>query len=130
MSAVRIKKAQIPIVKQRILDRRQNFLCAICDLPITVATGCLDHDHSTGAVRGVLCRNCNGIEGKIKNLVTRARRGHTYEQYLVRVIKYWRLHATNTTGLLHPLHLDEEEKRIKRNTKARASRLRAKKGKR
>lgn len=125
----RIKTSEIVIVKQRILERRQNFLCELCGIPLTIKTACLDHDHFTGAIRGCLCRNCNGIEGKIKNLVNRARRGQPFGFYLERVIRYWKIHETNTTGLLHPLHLDEEEKRVKRNARARAARLKVKKGK-
>jgi len=115
----RITTAEIPIVKRAILDKRQNWACAFCPNPLTVLTGRLDHDHSTGRVRGVLCNNCNGIEGKIKNLVNRGRKGMAPQDYLGKVILYWIQHSTDQTGLLHPTHLDAEEKRIKRNTKAR-----------
>ena len=125
----RITLKQIPLVKQRILERRQDYKCELCGIDLNIKTACLDHDHITGAIRGCLCRNCNGIEGKIKNLVNRARRGQPFGWYLERVIRYWKIHETNTTGLLHPTHLDEEEKRVKRNAKARAARLRVKKGK-
>lgn len=123
----RITKAQIPLVKQKILER-QNFKCELCSIDLVVATGCLDHDHITGRIRGVLCRNCNGIEGKINNLTVRARRGAPKTHFLGKVILYWQKHETDRTGLLHPIHLTEDEKRIKRNEKARKARA-AKKGK-
>jgi len=123
----RIKTAQIPVVKAAILSKRQGGKCAICQKGLTIAEACLDHDHSTGIIRGVLCRNCNGIEVKIKNLVTRARRWHTHHDYIGLVLKYWLWHLEDRTGLQHPIHLTPEEKRIKRNTKARKMRAAKKK---
>jgi hypothetical protein len=54
----------ITLANQRELLERQGGRCAICRTPID-APGCstggfhVDHDHSTGAVRGLLCNNCN-----------------------------------------------------------------------
>jgi hypothetical protein len=41
------------------LLQRQNSRCAICARPFTRITYVIDHDHRTGAVRGLLCSNCN-----------------------------------------------------------------------
>ena len=125
----KLKMSQVPLVKQRILERRQNFKCELCTITLNVSTGCLDHDHYSGIVRGVLCRNCNGMEGKIKNLVVRGRRGMAFEDYLGKIILYWMKHKTDQTGLIYPTHLDVEEKRLKRNAKARKKRAVTKKGK-
>lgn len=42
----------------------QGGVCAICgsDDP-----QCVDHDHGTGKVRGVLCQGCNGALGYVEN---------------------------------------------------------------
>lgn len=119
MTLQRIKTSQIAVVKAAILSKRQDGKCAICGLSIPLSGACLDHDHATGLIRGVLCRNCNGIEGKIKNLVTRGRRTMLHKDYLGQVLRYWIHFETDRTGLLHPTDLTEEEKRIKRNTKQR-----------
>jgi DNA-directed RNA polymerase subunit RPC12/RpoP len=49
------------------LAKSQDFKCAICGTEFllyneqnkTARTGCLDHDHQTGKVRGILCDTCN-----------------------------------------------------------------------
>lgn len=37
----------------------QNNLCLICKCGFNPKRPCVDHDHKTGKVRGLLCRNCN-----------------------------------------------------------------------
>ena len=47
----------------------QNNCCAICDSHVSVIKGslCVDHCHSTGRVRGLLCRHCNLGLGHFKD---------------------------------------------------------------
>lgn len=55
---------------QRMHDA-QNGLCAICEKPETSSQGgkvrelAVDHCHATGAVRGLLCMNCNSTIGRM-----------------------------------------------------------------
>ena len=122
----RLKVSEVVVVRAAILSKRQDGKCAICQCPLTVATGCLDHNHSTGIIRGVLCRNCNAMEGKIKSAVTRGKRGMTMEDYLGAMLLYWMHHKEDRTGLLYPTHLTTEERRVKINTKARKARAKKK----
>lgn len=122
----RLKASQVPAVRAAILTQRQGGKCGVCGTGLTVREACLDHDHTTGHIRGVLCRNCNGIEGKIKNLVTRGRRGMKHADYLGRVILYWLHHEKNPSGLFHPIHKTEDEKRLLRNARARKARAKKK----
>lgn len=104
---------------------KQAGRCALCGLPLGVyapldPVG--DHDHRTGAMRGVLHRGCNSLLGCLENNAPR---------YGVReigvfangVAQYLLVHMYNTHGgLLHPTYKTADEKRLKRNAKARKSR--------
>jgi len=37
----------------------QNFKCAICEISFNEVKPCVDHNHDTGNIRGLLCRKCN-----------------------------------------------------------------------
>jgi Recombination endonuclease VII len=53
---------------------RQGGVCAICRKP--PARPCIDHDHRTGIVRGVLCHRCNIFMAAIDDPGFRTRAGH------------------------------------------------------
>ena len=133
--ARRITKAEVPAVRHR-LQVAQGNKCALCMVDFSekeVVAGkvkqkyrpCLDHNHETGYVRAVLCNNCNGIEGKIWNLATRAKRRSTALKFLANLVRYWFKHQTDQTGIIHPDHKTSEEKRLERNKKARMQRAKA-----
>ena len=52
-------------VFQRLLSEQSNG-CAICRIPIGRSAH-VDHDHTTGLVRGLLCSNCNQGLGHFKD---------------------------------------------------------------
>ena len=52
--------------EQLLLD--QDFTCVICEQKLDLGRNtCVDHDHSTGKVRGILCRQCNRTLGLLKD---------------------------------------------------------------
>lgn len=63
---------------QRMFDQ-QHGRCAICVRPETarwkgqLRTLCVDHDHMTGIVRGLLCSSCNRAAGYLGDDPLRAR---------------------------------------------------------
>lgn len=57
----------IELEQYEALLSKQNGKCAICEGPPTKGKKlCVDHDHQTGAVRGLLCHDCNVAIGKFK----------------------------------------------------------------
>lgn len=112
----KLKLSEIPIFREEIASVQGN-LCAICQTKLEEK--CLDHDHRTGLIRSVLCRNCNGIEGKIFNLCRRGKRNRTEKDYLIDILTYWTFHAENPRAIMHPNHKTADEKRLLRNKRAR-----------
>jgi hypothetical protein len=53
-------------VVELMLDA-QKWRCLICATGLTAKTAHVDHDHATGAVRGILCFNCNGGLGQFRD---------------------------------------------------------------
>lgn len=51
---------------QQMLEE-QNFVCGICNNVTEGQELCVDHDHATGRVRGLLCRPCNTALGLLED---------------------------------------------------------------
>jgi Recombination endonuclease VII len=60
----------------------QGHRCALCESPDNGRQWHVDHDHDTGAVRGILCDNCNRGLGHFRDDPTVLRRA---AQYLERI---------------------------------------------
>jgi hypothetical protein len=61
---------------------KQQEVCAICHCPETTKTKkgaisalAVDHDHTTGEIRGLLCRTCNTALGKFRDSLIILERG-------------------------------------------------------
>jgi len=79
--------------------------CPICGRSMSTVESCnqvVDHDHKTGRIRGVLCRNCNGIEGKIHNLCVRAGKHIENKAFLQAIINYWSLNESAPLNVYYP----------------------------
>ena len=118
MQLTKLKVSEVSVIRER-LAIQQGGRCALCSLPLTKPV--LDHDHSTGAVRATLHNGCNALLGKLEN---------NYRRYGVvnlaafanGVASYLQRHTTNHTGLIHPTHRTDDEKRELKNKRARAKR--------
>jgi hypothetical protein len=99
-------------------------VCPLCSRKFGARGGpVVDHCHTTGAIRGVICRTCNGGEGKIKSAAVRYGQGNDgYLEWLENLVAYIKHHQANPSKLMYPSHKTDEEKRLARNAKARKRR--------
>ena len=121
----RIKQSEVK-AKRLELYAEQGAKCALCKQPITESEQALDHCHKTGRLRGTLHRGCNALLGQIENNIPRHKLSNTAKlaAFLRNIIPYISQDYSH-----HPLHYTfrtEEEKRLKRNAKARKARAKAK----
>lgn len=130
MTHTRLKVAQVVPVREALL-KKQEYRCPLCNGSMRAnakKNPALDHNHETGFIRDVLCINCNGIEGKVYNLIRRAKAELTPLAWLENFMAYHQRHATpQHGGILHHTHKTPEEKRLAANAKARKARAAAKK---
>lgn len=81
----RLAKYGITAEECRAMLAAQIGCCAVCAMPISLLgeksapdLAHVDHDHETGAVRGLLCRACNLAIGHMKDSPQRLRAAAAY----------------------------------------------------
>lgn len=119
----RIKTTDIAPIR-RVLQKEQGNTCPLCERKFTRLTACLDHCHATGYLRGVLCNNCNGIEGKLGGLLKRIDVGGVGAKVVLQRWLEWQ-DRTNEK-YIHP-HAETAKERVLRQKKRRATLARKKK---
>jgi len=108
----------------RLKLARQQGNCPLCGLALGDDT-VLDHDHASGDIRAVLHRWCNSILGRVENWSGRIGHGVNPHTFLTNTLAYLQHHAAHPSGIKHPTHRTDDEKRLRRNARARAARRKA-----
>lgn len=132
--ATKLKTSEVAAYKQELM-KRQGYKCPLCGGSLKAVTSVnrvLDHDHDTGFCRAVVCRGCNGAEGKILGVISgygKAGNNKYFQlKWLENLYNYWKLHQTPQTDKLYHKHQTEAEKREARNRKARLAYAKKKAG--
>lgn len=74
-SNYKLRRYGITSEKYHELNQQQQQVCAICGLQNEISRHgtrkslCVDHDHETGEVRGLLCTPCNVALGNLRDSV-------------------------------------------------------------
>ena len=66
-----LKNSEVKIFREELLLEQDN-ICPLCEQFISKDAAALDHDHSTGEIRGVIHGTCNSLEGVIKSRFVRS----------------------------------------------------------
>lgn len=77
LNAKLVRKYGITFDEYAQMEEDQDWLCAICKQSSTQIL-CVDHDHETGKVRGLLCNNCNKGIGLLGDTLERLRSAAAY----------------------------------------------------
>ena len=112
MNPIKIKTTELKELKLKYLEK-QGYSCAICGMNLKPYIKKdprfihWDHEHSTGYMRGVVCRVCNIIEGKAWNAYCRQikvenRSIKKYKKIIQGLMFYYDNHLHK--DLIHPTH--------------------------
>lgn len=126
VTMIRLTLKEMPAFKISLLEK-QGWRCPLCRINLRYEEPknlCVDHDHKTGFVRGVLCRNCNAMEGKVNTAATRAKRDATALWWLGNLVQYLQHNLDAPSNVCYPSHKTDDEKRELKNKRARLKRKR------
>lgn len=70
------RRYNITLEEYNAMLKSQDYKCAICEKPLvrTQSKSCVDHNHQTGEVRGILCFQCNTAAGLVNEDILTLRR--------------------------------------------------------
>lgn len=70
-----LKQYGITVEEFKLMETAQNGMCAICGKMNNISRHgsrkdlCVDHDHETGRIRGLLCAHCNVALGNFRDSI-------------------------------------------------------------
>lgn len=110
-----LKNAQLLSYKTELYNK-QNGICTLCKNPLkSITSSHLDHDHAlngnnAGRCRGLLCPQCNILEGTIKHKFNRSglKGKVVYLDYLRNLLNY--LEQDYSDNLVHPRYVPDKVK--------------------
>lgn len=124
----RIPHSKIAKVRDK-LAKKQDWVCPICGRNLKRLIVTLDHCHKTGYIRGALCNNCNGLEGKLNGIIARLDVGKIGFDEIIQRLAAYRAPKNLKKKWIHP-HAEtllEQRERQRKRANELARKRRAKK---
>lgn len=116
-----LKPADVKRYRLMFMEK-QEYKCALCGGRTAPETPCLDHCHTSGMVRAVLCGTCNRNEGKVRVAIRyMSKLGHLTRtdpiSWLKNLVAYLEHHEENPSNIIHPSFdlLTGKQKPVKRS---------------
>jgi len=127
MTALReLKDTDLPKYRRSIAIK-QKYLCGICGCSLGGVRTALDHCHSKGHLRGMLCSQCNQAEGRMrKSAQIRVQSTHLirsdFIQWMKNLIDYLEHHDQHPSKVIHPTYdLKKGKQKPKKRTVKRTA---------
>lgn len=80
---MRAKKYGLTLAELRIFEKNADGKCQVCRSTMWT---CIDHDHETGKVRGLLCPSCNGLlagfDSRLRPMLEKYLKNHAEKEAL------------------------------------------------
>ena len=93
-----LKRTDLPKLRKTLYEKCDG-VCPLCNQKIDYRNSVIDHNHTTKQVRGMICRNCNTVEGKLRNAFIRyGLKDVDYQKWVYNLSDYLK-HEMN---LIHP----------------------------
>ena len=106
---MRLKSNEKAAFRAKLL-KKQGGICPLCENEIRSGQDTLDHCHTHGNVRMVLCRQCNSVEGRVLHWAKRVKTDPC--KWLTNLMDYWGRDFTHNPE--YPTYKNETEKEIQK----------------
>lgn len=106
--------------------KKQGYRCPLCQRDLRRLRVTLDHCHKTGYLRGALCNNCNGLEGKLTTALRRMDLSGIGPEQLLRNLAAWMSEDQLKRKYIHPNAETLSEQKARQKKRAQTLRIQKK----